>query len=65
MEGFGETDYFKLHSEVDEHHETMGLALLKGLRETDYQNLLTIQQQGWDVLNTACNRIAELTIKAG
>lgn len=63
MEQFGETDYFKVHSEIDEHHETMGLDLLEGLREIDYQHLMVIQQQGWDVLNAVCHRIAELTIK--
>ncbi len=64
MEKFGETDYFKLHSELDEHHEMMGLELLEGLREADYQHLSLIQQQGWDVLNTVCHRIAALTINS-
>jgi hypothetical protein len=64
MDAFGETDYFKIHSELDEHHETMGLELLEGLREVDYQHLLVIQQQGWDILNAVCHRISELTIKA-
>ena len=60
MEKHSETDYFKIHSEADEHHEEMGLKLLKGLREIDYKRLLNVQQQGWDMLDTACTRMAEL-----
>ncbi|WP_026069282.1 hypothetical protein [Legionella tunisiensis] len=63
MEKYGETDYFKIHSEVDEEHEMMGVCLLEGLREVDYKHLLIVQQQGWDVLNTVCRRIAELTLQ--
>jgi hypothetical protein len=61
MSKYAETDYFKIHAEVDEHHETMGLNLLEDLREIDYKHLLNIQQQGWDILNSVCNRIAELS----
>lgn len=61
MSKYAETDYFKIHAEVDEHHETMGLNLLEDLREIDYKHLLCIQQQGWDILNSVCNRIAELS----
>lgn len=62
MKKYNETNYFKLHSEVDEQHEAMGMALLKGLREVDYKHLLIVQQQGWDMVNAACTRIAELTM---
>jgi hypothetical protein len=61
MRQFAETDYFKIHAEVDEHHETMGLELLTGLRDSDYQRLSEVQQQGWEMLNAACRRMAELT----
>ena len=61
MRQYAETDYFKIHADVDEHHETMGLELLTGLRTVDYQRLLEVQQQGWDMLNTACRRMAELS----
>ncbi len=63
MEKYSETDYFKIHSELDEAHESMGLALLDRLREADYRRLLEIQRQGWDVLNAVCDRITELTLK--
>lgn len=62
MAKYSETDYFKIHAEVDEDHENMGLDLLEGLREVDYQHLLAIQQQGWDILNTVCDRIAKLAV---
>ncbi|HVT62379.1 MAG TPA: hypothetical protein VHD33_02680 [Legionellaceae bacterium] len=62
MTRYGETNYFKLHSDVDEHHEALGITLLKGLNELHYLHLLDIQQQGWDMLNTICRRIAELAL---
>lgn len=63
MVKYKETDYFKIHAEVDDHHASMGLSLLKNLTNDEYANLLTVQQQGWDVLNAVCKRIAELTTK--
>jgi hypothetical protein len=61
MQKYAETNYFKLHADVDEHHETMGLDLLTDLRDIDYKRLLEVQQQGWDMLNTACARMAKLS----
>lgn len=58
---YGETDYFKIHSEADEEHEKMGEALLKNTSKDNLPRMLEVLQQGWDVLNAACNRIAELT----
>lgn len=60
---YKETDYFKIHAEVDDEHAAMGIGLLKDLTKSQYLNLTIIQQQGWDVLNVVCNRIAELTKK--
>lgn len=61
MHSYGETDYFKIHSEADEKHEKMGRELLQNLSTEKYQQLLVVQSQGWDVLNAVCNRIAELS----
>ncbi len=61
MHKYGETDYFKIHSEADEKHEKMGRKLLMELSNDKYRNLFEVQLQGWDMLNTACNRIALLT----
>lgn len=61
MHAYGETSYFKIHSEVDEKHEQMGRDLLTNLSNEKYQRLLEVQAQGWDMLNTICNRIAKLT----
>jgi hypothetical protein len=63
MQQYGETDYFKIHSELDEEHEHMGKELLTSLSPEKYQRLFEIQQQGWDVLNAVCDRIAQLTAK--
>lgn len=58
---YKETDYFAVHAEVDSHHSTMGISLLKDLTSLQYANLAIIQQQGWDMLNVVCKRIAELS----
>ncbi len=58
---YKETDYFKIHAEVDDAHAAMGISLLHDLTKLQYKNLAIVQQQGWDVLNVVCNRIAELT----
>lgn len=62
MSKYRETDYFKIHSEADEKHEKMGIELLKGLTSRKYNKLFELQSQGWDMLNTACERIAQLTL---
>lgn len=62
---YKETDYFKIHSEVDDEHAAMGIELIKDLTTSQYTNLAIVQQQGWDMLNVVCNRIAELTKKYG
>lgn len=60
MRAYSETDYFSTHAELDEEHEFMGIKLLENLSENEYKDLLIIQEQGWDMLNLACNRIAYL-----
>ena len=60
MKEYKETDYFKIHSELDCHHETMGNELLKDLRTAEYDELFNLQKRGWQMLNTLCNRIVEL-----
>jgi len=60
MQEFNETNYYTIHAEVDEQHEKMGLALLEGLSAQQYKSLFELQQQGWDMINVICTRIAEL-----
>lgn len=62
MRSYGETDYFRIHAEADEHHEKMGLDLLSHTNSNDYENLYSIQKQGWDVLQITCDRIAVLAM---
>lgn len=57
---YKETDYFKIHAEVDEHHAQMGVKLLAGLSCEEYRSLNEVQKQGWDMLNSVCNRITEI-----
>ena len=61
MSKYGETEYFKIHSEADEYHHHMGLEFFEGLRKEEYMELFKIQHQGWSMIFTACNRIAALT----
>lgn len=61
MEQYQETEYFKIHRDVDEQHEQMGIGLLKELTVEKYQRLQKVLSQGWAILNTACNQIALLT----
>lgn len=60
MRAYGETDYFDIHAELDEGHEQMGEALLKNHASDKYKRLCVVQQQAWDMLNTVCERIAQL-----
>lgn len=61
MEKYQETEYFKIHFDLDKEHEQMGLNLLKELSKEKYHQLQTILGQGWSILNTACNQIALIT----
>ncbi|RDI46947.1 hypothetical protein [Aquicella lusitana] len=61
MHAYGETEYFTIHAAVDSEHEQMGVTLLENLTADKYKRLIVVQQQGWDMLNTACDRIASLT----
>lgn len=63
MMKYQETDYFKIHAELDEVHEEMGKELLQNISPNQVDRLLLIQKQGWDVLNTTCDRIAQLTLQ--
>lgn len=61
MSKYKETDYFEIHSDVDEKHEKMGISLLKNLAPQEYHRLSELLSQGWDMINAACDRIAELS----
>ncbi len=62
MRRYGETDYFEVHAEEDVRHEQMGTDLLDSLSSKKYINLMTVQQQGWEMLNAACDQIARLSL---
>lgn len=61
MQSFGETKYFHIHADLDEGHEQMGIDLIRDLTPARYLRLIEVQRQAWDILNAACNRMAELT----
>lgn len=56
----GEGGYFNLHSELDKDHKNMGLYLLKGLSDHEYDRLLKVQHQSWSIFNAAMMRMAEI-----
>ena len=57
---YGEMEYFKIHSEADEAHKDIAPTILNNLRSEEYSNLEMVLFQGWSVMTTACDRIAEL-----
>lgn len=61
MKHYKETSYFEIHSEIDEAHEQMGLALLQNLSPEKYERLGKIQTQAWKMLNVVCNKIVDLS----
>lgn len=58
MEKYMMTEYFKIHSVADEHHEQMGIDLLKNLPSAKYEQLMTLQKQAWSIFMAASDRIA-------
>jgi hypothetical protein len=62
MQKHGETNYFGIHAAVDSEHEEMGIKLLANLTTDKYDRLMEVQEQGWGMINAACNRIALLTL---
>ncbi|MEH2079522.1 MAG: hypothetical protein V7K89_05765 [Nostoc sp.] len=60
ISSFEQTKYFAVHDEADDEHQVMGLELLTNLEQRSYDRLIQIQQEGWDMLNVMCARIAEL-----
>lgn len=59
---YSETDYFAIHADADGAHELMGVTTLDHLDAFAYERLYRVQQQGWDMLNTLCARIAALVL---
>jgi hypothetical protein len=57
---YKETDYFALHDEIDVRHKDLGLDLLENLEPATYERLMTVQREGWAMLNLLCARMAEL-----
>lgn len=57
---YRETEYFEVHDEADREHRDMGLELLNGIDDNECRELERLQQEGWDMLNTLCARMATL-----
>jgi hypothetical protein len=62
MTAYGETSYFKIHSEADEGHEQMGRELLTDLSPRKYERLIEIQHQGWSIMSAFCEHVAKHSI---
>ncbi len=61
---FQETQYFKQHDEADPSHRVMGLNLLEDIDSVNYRHLLQVLNEGWDMLEALCARIAEIARNA-
>ena len=62
LNSYGETTYFDVHDEADDQHAAMAERALEGLSEETYRRLLTVQDQGWQMFETLCARMAELSV---
>lgn len=58
MTQYSETNYFATHAEADEEHERMATDILSNIPPSKIERLLLVQEQGWGMLNTVCDRIA-------
>ncbi|MBS0186227.1 MAG: cupin domain-containing protein [Proteobacteria bacterium] len=55
-----DSSHFKIHQDIDENHELLGLSLLENLDAQIYKNISTLQTEGWAMLNKMFERISEL-----
>ncbi|HEY0195007.1 MAG TPA: cupin domain-containing protein [Kofleriaceae bacterium] len=60
MARFRETNHFESHDQVDHGNEDLGLELLRSIDASTLARLSTVQQEGWDMMNTMCARMAAL-----
>jgi hypothetical protein len=63
MQRYGNSKYFVIHAENDEHHGQMGHRALENLRIDEYNAISDIMNQAWEVMITICDRIAFLATK--
>lgn len=59
---FGETNYFKTHSVLDQQHEMIDPSLLESISEREYQALAKILDHGWAVLKAVTDQIAKVSL---
>lgn len=55
-------DYYRVHAEDDEEHTEMGLGPLRDLHPRDYQRLIDIVDEGWNMFDAMTCRISELAL---
>jgi quercetin dioxygenase-like cupin family protein len=60
MSKYRETNHFQTHDDVDHGHEDLGLDLLETIDEATLKRLLSVQKEGWDMMNAMCARMALL-----
>ncbi len=59
-----DSDYFQIHKELDEFHANMGVDLLEGCTSDDYQRLIEISHQGWQMLGVMVDRTHQLVMQS-
>jgi hypothetical protein len=62
MTQHSETNYFETHADADEEHERMATNMLSSIPASKIKRLFLIQEQGWSMLNTVCDRIANIVL---
>lgn len=53
-------EHFQAHGSIDLNHEEMGLSLLENLSSSQYNRLLEIQEDTWEICGALMQRLSEL-----
>lgn len=61
MAHFGDNSYFITHAQADEEHTMMAKEYLENLPYKTYLEISKAHQQGWDMMESACHRMAVIT----
>jgi hypothetical protein len=59
---FPDSKHFQFHGNHDEDHASMGMQLLKRQSQEPVERMIATLNQGWEMMNLLCNRMAELAI---
>jgi hypothetical protein len=59
---FSEVEHFNVHVEHDKSHSTVGRELLYNISAKEYENLSSLQEEAWNVIEAQYERLADLSV---